>query len=159
MPSNVWCEITCPFPNFNTAAIEVWEFHLPLYNGCNYLSMLGLELIHVNKSAWGIYLWSFAEVFCISCQLTLCKEIASTIWKKYHMINKYILEITKNLLSLMMLWDLWIKSTSFNVWIRYFAGLPTGTEFPYFVRNLHAKYGSTNLAYKIRKLSSVSSVT
>ena len=39
------------------------------------------------------------------------------------------------------------------------AGLPTGTEFPYFVRNLHAKYGSTNLAYKIRKLSSVSSVT
>ena len=39
------------------------------------------------------------------------------------------------------------------------AGLPTSTEFPYSVRILHAKYGSTNLAYKIRKLTSVSSVT
>ena len=38
-------------------------------------------------------------------------------------------------------------------------GLPTSTELRYFVRILHAKYGSTNLAYKIRKLSSVSSVT
>ena len=26
------------------------------------------------------------------------------------------------------------------------SGLPTGTEFPYSVRILHAKYGSTNLA-------------
>ena len=33
-------------------------------------------------------------------------------------------------------------------------GLPTSTELPYFVRILHAKYGSTNLAFKIRKLSS-----
>ena len=38
-------------------------------------------------------------------------------------------------------------------------GLPTSTELPYFVRILHAKYGSTNLAFKIRKLGSVSSVT
>ena len=43
--------------------------------------------------------------------------------------------------------------------LRKDAGLPTSTELPYFVRILHAKYGSTNLAYKIRKLSSVSSVT
>ena len=37
-----------------------------------------------------------------------------------------------------------------------YAELPTSTQFPYFVRILHVKYGSTNLAYKIQKLSSVS---
>ena len=55
----------------------------------------------------------------------------------------------------------WLSGTSWLTVIRsqQLTGLPTSTEFPYFVRNLHAKYGSTNLAYKIRKLSSVSSVT
>ena len=48
MPSKVRDEITYPFPNFS----EVWEWirdFISLYNGCNYLSMLGLELIHVSK--------------------------------------------------------------------------------------------------------------
>ena len=47
-------EITYPLPNFNGTAVEVWEwvwFHPTLYDGCrdNYLSMLGLKLIHVSK--------------------------------------------------------------------------------------------------------------
>ena len=55
---NVWDEITYPFPNFNGATIEVWDgykqFHCTIYIGCNYLSMLGLKLIHVSKrSSWG----------------------------------------------------------------------------------------------------------
>ena len=50
--------------------------------------------------------------------------------------------------------ELLIETQTFS-----FTGLPTSAELPYFVRILHAKYGSTNLAFKIRKLSSVSSVT
>ena len=38
MPSNVWYEITCPFPNFNGATVEVWEWtsnFIPHFiNGC-----------------------------------------------------------------------------------------------------------------------------
>ena len=48
MPSKVWDEITCPFPNFNwSLGMDKW-FHPTLYNGCNYSSMLRwLKLIHV----------------------------------------------------------------------------------------------------------------
>ena len=52
MPSKVWDEITCPFPNFNGASVEVGmdkQFHPTLDNGCTYLSVLELTLIHVNK--------------------------------------------------------------------------------------------------------------
>ena len=59
MPSKMWHEIIYPFPNFNSATVEVSEwidnfimdylFHPALYNGCNYLFMLGEKLIHVNK--------------------------------------------------------------------------------------------------------------
>ena len=35
-------------------------FHLTLYNGYNYLSMLGLMLIHVNKGASGMLYLSYA---------------------------------------------------------------------------------------------------
>ena len=43
----IWDEITYPFPNFNSCTVDKW-FHFTLYNGCNYLFMLGLKLIHVN---------------------------------------------------------------------------------------------------------------
>ena len=42
MPSEVWDEITFPFPNFK------W-FHSTFLNGYNYLSILELKLIHVSK--------------------------------------------------------------------------------------------------------------
>ena len=61
----MWAEITYPFLNFNGCTIAVYEWisnpppppphththtHThTLYNGCNYLSMLGLKLIHVSK--------------------------------------------------------------------------------------------------------------
>ena len=46
-------EITYPFSNFNGCTVEVWEwksnFVLDFYNGCNYFSVLGLNLNHVSK--------------------------------------------------------------------------------------------------------------
>ena len=49
----MWDEITYPFPNFIGCTVEVWEwisnFISTLYNGCDYLSMLGLKLIRVSK--------------------------------------------------------------------------------------------------------------
>ena len=47
MPSNVWDEITCLFPNFSGSMDKL--FHLTFWNGCNYLSMAGLKLNHVSK--------------------------------------------------------------------------------------------------------------
>ena len=41
MHSEVWDEITYPFPNFNGLGTDT-QFHLTLYNGCNNLSQLGL---------------------------------------------------------------------------------------------------------------------
>ena len=50
---NVWDEITYPFLNFNGAIVEVQEWistFIPHFSGaCDYLSMLGLKLNHVNK--------------------------------------------------------------------------------------------------------------
>ena len=46
----MWDEIIYPFPNFDGASlvIDMW-FHPTRCNGRNYLSMLGLKLIHVSK--------------------------------------------------------------------------------------------------------------
>ena len=52
-----WGDIRYPFPNFKGAIIEVWEwirFHPTLYGACDYLSMLGLKLIHVGIKGPGI---------------------------------------------------------------------------------------------------------
>ena len=43
-----WDEITYPYPNFNAAAVEIWEwiyksFHPTLYDGYDYLFILGLS--------------------------------------------------------------------------------------------------------------------
>ena len=45
----VWDEITYSFLNFNGGTFEV-KFYPTLYWACDYLSMLGLKLIHVSKS-------------------------------------------------------------------------------------------------------------
>ena len=56
MHKKVWYEISYPFPflNFNDCMVQRLQgmdkqFHPTLYNGCNYLSNLGLKLIHVSK--------------------------------------------------------------------------------------------------------------
>ena len=55
MARKIWDENTYPFLNFK--GLHSWslgmdkQFRPILYNGCYYLSMLGLKLIHVSKSA------------------------------------------------------------------------------------------------------------
>ena len=57
MASKILDEITYPLPNFNGATVEVWEwisdFITHFINGCNYLCMLELKLIHVRKRVEG----------------------------------------------------------------------------------------------------------
>ena len=41
--------------NFNSCTVEVWEFHLTLYNEYSYLTVLGFKLNIVSKrGAWHI---------------------------------------------------------------------------------------------------------
>ena len=57
MPSKMWYKITSPFPNFNGCTFDVWngKFHPTRYHGCNYISMQGLKLSHIDKgSPWNI---------------------------------------------------------------------------------------------------------
>ena len=52
MPAKMWDENTYPSPHFNGFTTEVWKWIIIFflfYNGCNYLSMLGLNSIHVSK--------------------------------------------------------------------------------------------------------------
>ena len=75
----VWDEITYSFPNFNGCTVEVWErinnFNPHFIMGGNYLSMLGLKLIHVSKRGHRYHgccclqLWSHSKH---STDLTAC---------------------------------------------------------------------------------------
>ena len=52
MSNKVWDEITYPFPNFNYATVEVWEWisnFAQRFMMDSYFSMLGLKLTHVSK--------------------------------------------------------------------------------------------------------------
>ena len=54
MSRKVWDKIAYSFRNFNDASILVWESignFIPYFcDGCKYLSMLELELIHASKN-------------------------------------------------------------------------------------------------------------
>ena len=77
MSSQVWDQITYPFPNFN-GITEVWEwisnFTPQFYNGCNYLSILGSKLIHVSKRILGSKLIHVSE----RCLRSICCKQAAT---------------------------------------------------------------------------------
>ena len=58
IPSKVWDQIAYKFSNFNSFKLQWlqhWSLgmdkcsHLKLYNVCNFLSMMGLKLIHASK--------------------------------------------------------------------------------------------------------------
>ena len=54
MASKMRNAMTYPFPIFNGATVEAWEWISKLisqsiYNGYDYLSMLGLKLNHISK--------------------------------------------------------------------------------------------------------------
>ena len=60
IPGKVW-HIFYLFPNFNGCTVEVWNVYVissQTLNGCNYLSTLGLNLIHVSKRGpWLRYMY------------------------------------------------------------------------------------------------------
>ena len=49
VPRKMWDGIRYPFPKFNGATVEVWERIRNFIPHGDYLSMLELKLIHVNK--------------------------------------------------------------------------------------------------------------
>ena len=74
MSSKVWDEITCPFPNFNSCNIGVWEWvseYIPHFRVCDYLctvnvwdigtydylSMMGLISNHYSKRGPRVFNW------------------------------------------------------------------------------------------------------
>ena len=61
---NVWDEITYPFPNFNSVAVEVWEWigNFMSHRICEYLSMLKLKWNHVNKGVPWRHLLKFVPL-------------------------------------------------------------------------------------------------
>ena len=79
----MWDENTYSFWNFNGHTVEVWEWknnfiplfiiHPTLYDGYQYLSLLGVKLIHVNKSGH----WNFAADILKSNKMHFCGEIVS----------------------------------------------------------------------------------
>ena len=82
----VWDEITYPIRNFNGCTVEVWEkdkqFHPTLYNGCNYLSMLGLKLNHVSKRAPSIFGHQWFRVIYVTR-----KSSIKPATKKFHALD------------------------------------------------------------------------
>ena len=74
----VWGEITYPFPNFNGATVEVWEWisnFISLYWECDFLSTLGL--INVNKNG-SLVLKSFVQS-ANTVQITNAENASNTI--------------------------------------------------------------------------------
>ena len=73
MSSKMCDEIPDLFPNFNGETIWEWISNfITLYNGCNYLSMLGLKLIHVNKRGpcWSkVIEWKFPHYILMIVQM------------------------------------------------------------------------------------------
>ena len=70
----MWNEITYPFPNFNGAAVEVWECisnFIPYFtrHACDYLSMLGLKLNHVCKR--GTWCGRHYNYLCVKISMLL----------------------------------------------------------------------------------------
>ena len=64
----VWDEIIYPFPNFNSAAVEVWEciyYFISHWWACDYLSMLGLNVIHTGPLIEGV---GYLDIYILSCK-------------------------------------------------------------------------------------------
>ena len=86
MPSRVWDLITYPFDNVN--GLHSWSlgmdkiFHSTLCNGCNYLCVLGLKLIHNSKrgSWYTLLMFLMLKVWYIVPKWV---EMLLTMWVGY----------------------------------------------------------------------------
>ena len=80
MPSKMWDKVTYPFPNFNGATVEVWEWKR---NSITHFiidiiifSMLGLKLIHISKRGLMI---------CITTLIWLKRKPPSQWQRSFHL--------------------------------------------------------------------------
>ena len=88
MPSKVWGEIPYRFVNLWSLGMDK-QFHLTIYNGCNYLLMLGFKLTHFSKRGpWCCFPGTEAIVRLSFCQYS----------------NPYEYELTKNIPQNHMNW-------------------------------------------------------
>ena len=106
-PGKVWDKITYPFLNFNGATV-----HPRLYNGCNYLSKLGLKLNHVSKRGYWKFLYfspSQNTQYCRGLYKYIPIPNGSTVWIGTHLQrpakhltcqHKYLKQIMKTQTSL-----------------------------------------------------------
>ena len=92
-PSNVWGEISYPFPNFNGATVEVWDWmsnFIPQLTAhiIAYWSVLRLKVTHVNKKGtW----WPITKTYPVTHQ-TVCWGLSHyrswLTWHCSHCISK-----------------------------------------------------------------------
>ena len=82
-PNEVQDGINYPLSNFNGCTVEIWEWtnnFIPHFYGCNYLSMLGLELNHVSKRG----LRSVANIICL---INYARDIIVLYFWAYNIIS------------------------------------------------------------------------
>ena len=81
MPITLWDEITHPFPNSKSVPLKHgygWVISPTLYNRCNYLTMLALKLIYVNKKG------------PLVCRKIFCKRYRVWVEDKNQAINSFV---------------------------------------------------------------------
>ena len=92
---NVWDEIAYPFPNFNGITVEVWEWinnFTHILWACDYLSILGLKLIHISRRdpCCLIYTKPSPEttlIFITDALKNKYRHISANIWRA--LVTKY----------------------------------------------------------------------
>ena len=82
-------------------------FHLTFYNGCDYLSMLGLKLSHVDKS--NPWYYNLSHGLCSSVQLMVCMQhgVVMEVLSKMKITIKWICNTPGGILvnkSDLMIW-------------------------------------------------------
>ena len=94
MPIKVWDEIASPFPNYHWSLGMNKQFHPPLHNGCNHLSMLELKLNNVKwrgprQSHLNEFLWNTSKHFTL--------YHGTIIWK-LHCFNTNLINWIENMM-------------------------------------------------------------
>ena len=82
----MWGEINDPFPSFNGAAVEVWDWiiiSLGILLACDYLSMLELKLIYIwKKGRYDLrrcnYWWQKPPFYNFPCSVSDDKTVSTT---------------------------------------------------------------------------------
>ena len=128
MPSKVWDEITYPFPNFNVATVEVWEW----IN--NFIPHFIMDVIthpcnHVSKRChwWHIYMSQMGHVNRAITSKMLTYHYPIVCWiPKNKLESKIRIILSKNCIWKCSLWHAWfclhsmsLVSFIFKIYLAY----------------------------------------